>query len=242
MSINGLGGLGNQALRAAVTSPPDSRVGQAAKAATVTTAATDQGPAAIHHGLEGATYSNLKMFSWDTRFDENLQMQIESMELWIRGVPRASVALAMAYDSAKTALSPELMEKDWGFSVSNGALVILEGHDALTDDESATLKKALAGVTDAANGLADVTTRMFELNRGTDGKSNGIGRFDVSKDNFSSIVDLREYLDAHGPDGKYNQATSPADLQSVFGFGSYALMDQIELRAAARFSIPKFGY
>jgi hypothetical protein len=36
--------------------------------------------------------------------------------------------------------------------------------------------------------------QRYELERGTNGVSNGIGRLDVSTQNFADIVDLRKYL------------------------------------------------
>ena len=59
-------------------------------------------------------------------------------------------------------------QKDWGFSVSNGQLVVLAGSDPLSDDELTTLKVALADLTSPANTVAETTVRMIELERRQD--------------------------------------------------------------------------
>src|SRR5262245_61807532 len=49
-------------------------------------------------------------------------------------MPKAAVGLVVTYDAAVKSLSPELQQKDWGFSVSDGKLVFLEGDDELTEE------------------------------------------------------------------------------------------------------------
>lgn len=248
MSIHGLNSIANLAIQVGPADPAGSRVGLEAKVAPSTTATSAPGPAAIYHPSKNESSSELgglgdvKVYSWDSKVEENRRMTIEMMNIWIEELPAASAGLRSAYDTATADLSPELLQKDWGFSVSNGELVILEGSDALSDGELATLKHALAELTPAANTVAETVTRMIVLDRGTYGFSNGIGRFDVSTENFADVVDLRNYLLDQGANGKYNQARNPSDLESVHGWGGWAMMDQIEANAAVRFSVPEFPF
>lgn len=63
-----------------------------------------------------------------------------------------------------------------------------------------------------------------------------------TKQNFADIVNLRKYLLAQGPGGKYNQARAPSNLRSVYGMAGFAIMDQIEVNAVARFTVPIFPF
>jgi hypothetical protein len=244
MAIHGLS-MASQIIRIGTAATADSRVIQETPLVPSTAATPASTPAAIYHPSAPDSASTLSgpgdinVYSWDPKLDENRRMRLETLRLWLHELPAVSVGLHSAYETATATLSPELSKKDWGFSVSNGELVILKGRDSLSDEELATLKLALAAVTPAANGVADTAIRMIELDRGTNGVSNSIGRFDVSTQNFADIVDLRKYLLAHGPDGKYNQARDPSDLQSVYGTGGWAIMDQVAANAAVRFSLSR---
>jgi hypothetical protein len=248
MTIQGLNSIASHTIRVGPVAAAGSQATQETKVAPSTAPTSAAPPAAIYHpsssesasGLSGP--GDINVYSWDPKLDENRRMLFETLQLWLHGLPAVSAGLHSAFETATATLSPELLEKDWGFSVSNGQLVILKGRDPLSDEERAALKLALAELTPAANAVAETTVRMIELERGTDGFSNGIGRFDVSTQNFADIVDLRKYLLAQGHNGKYNQARDPADLQSVYGWGGWAIMDQIEAKAAVRFAVPKLPF
>lgn len=247
MTIHGLNSMASQTASVGVAGAAGSRAApEKTGAASIATSAPT--PAAIYHPAQKESASGLsgpgdiKVYSRDLKFDENRQMLLESMQLWLHGLPAVSAGLRSAYDTATATLSPELLEKDWGFSVANGQLVVLKGSDPLSDGELATLKHALAELAPAANAVAETTIRMLALDRGTDGVSNGIGRFDVSAQNFADIVDLRKHLLDHGPNGKYNNARNPSDLESVYGTAGWAIMDQIIANAAERFSIPELPF
>jgi hypothetical protein len=172
------------------------------------------------------------------RAEVETQRIMDVMELYSRGVAKASATLRHSYEDAVKALSPGLLAKDWGFSVQNEQLVILQGKDALSADERATLRKTLSGVESAANGVADTMIRAIDLDR-VDGYSKYIGRFDVSQANFGDIVDLRSYLFSHGPDGYGRDVKDQSNYESLYFLtGGMALMDQIVERAEARFLTP----
>lgn len=65
----------------------------------------------------------------------------------------------------------------------------------------------------------------------------GIGRFDVTNENFGDIADLRAYLLSHGPDGKYGRNYTRPSYDRLYRItGSMAMMDQIAARAEPRFA------
>lgn len=165
-----------------------------------------------------------------TAIDEKYE---KSRDLLINGVAVATVSLKKAYVAAMSQLSGGLQRKDWSFSVSNGNLVFTEGNDALTEQDLADLRQAFdsTGVKTAANEVADAVVASIELRREV-GKSSGNpgwGRFDVNETNFSDVVDLREYVTAVLPGGKYNMnrvdRTNYWQLDTVIS--GIALMDQI---------------
>lgn len=242
MNINGLGGALGQGLKKITDSRPNAQPAPAAKQA-MPVAETLPTPAAIYHGsqVEGPSrlkgLENVKLYS--RTFDPAVarKMSIEKMDLWIRGLGEVSGDLRRGYDEAVSKLSPELLKKDWGFSVREGRLVLIEGRDRLSEAERSALISALAGLESLANDVANTVIRLLELDRGMDGVSKSIGRFDVSQQNFADIVDLRAYLLSHGPDAKYGRhATNPTDYANLYATGGYAMMDQIAAKAVARFA------
>lgn len=155
----------------------------------------------------------------------------KSRDLLINGVAVATVSLKKAYIAAMSQLSTGLQRKDWSFSVSDGNLVFTEGDDALTEQDLADLRKAFDSVKTAANELADAVVASIELRRevGESSGNLGWGRFDVNETNFSDVVDLREYVTAVLPGGKYNMncrdRTNYWQLDTVIS--GIAMMDQI---------------
>ena len=154
-------------------------------------------------------------------------------------MPQASVGLVLSYHAAVTSLSSELQQKDWGFSVSNGRLVFEQGLDALSEQDLADLRKAFgdADVEISADRVATATVASVELRResGEPTNSLGWGRFEVDRQNFSDVVNLREYVTSIMPGGKYNQgAVNPEDLSALHNvIGPYAMIDLIAANATA---------
>ncbi|QIZ85871.1 hypothetical protein HF888_13900 [Bermanella marisrubri] len=95
--------------------------------------------------------------------------------------------------------APDLMEKDWDFSVdSKGELVIIEERDKLSDIEKMTLKDILEdnGVGDAMNKLADHIINWGVGMRGPEEIADfgGLERYDINKENFKDIIFGRELM------------------------------------------------
>jgi hypothetical protein len=128
----------------------------------------------------------------------------------------ASAALKSAYSQALARLPPALQAKDWRFSVSGGNLVFAAGEDELSAQDLVDLKAAFvsSNVESAANQLAAaITTMDAKRSLGADFGSLAWGRFEVDETNFGRVVDLRAYLTATAPGGKYNPGTAnPGDV------------------------------
>jgi hypothetical protein len=154
-----------------------------------------------------------------------------------------SGGLRWAYDAALSRLSPELRAKDWGFSVSDGHLVLTTGADPLSDAETAAILGAFqeAGVQEAANAVADVIVQAIEEDRYWLHRylGKGIGFYDVSTRNFGDIVDLRTYMEDFREGNRYDpHLVDPTNYACGYGMGGFAIMEQIATRAT-KIDVPK---
>lgn len=238
MKIDGLMSLLSQALQNKTSS--DAAAG---RSPDLQAAAEPLNPAAIYHPAtdEGTatlpTYegSNIEVYRYDAEAAEKADR--EMWELWSEGLGTPTGEMRYGYEAAIAQLSPELAAKDWGFSVRNDAVVIIEGDDDLTDQEIATLKQALSELELPARTLAANVVRYLELDRGTDGVSKRLGRFDVSQQNFDQVIDMRELLLSHGEDAKYGRDyKEPSNYRGLYRVSAgHAIVDQILERAEVRF-------
>lgn len=236
MNINGLMSLLGQQWSKTTAEPA-----AAAQPSAAQPIAAGTMPAAIYHpsGADDvpATYESSVMEVW--AFDEEAWQRddAEMRELWWKGFATSLGEMRHGYEAAMSKLSPELAAKDWGFSIRNEALVIVPGRDALSDHEIAILQKALGDLELPGSLLAGDVVRYLELDRGTDGVSEGIGRFDVSRENFDQVIDLRELLLSHGDDAKYGRGyINKHDYRGMYSAtGALAIFDQINERGEERF-------
>lgn len=203
-------------------------------------------PSVVYHGSEDYSFltggrDNVDVYI-QSSFDPEVMaaQKTERFSLLTHGLAEASGNLRHSYDTAMESLSSDLQQKDWGFSISDGSLTLTAGRDELSSSEINSLNKAFAGagVEYYASELASTMVRALELDRGHDGVSNGIGRFDVTEGNFGEVVDLRSYLQSHGPQGTYGQAAKdPSDYRSLYFLtGGHALIDQISANATERYA------
>jgi hypothetical protein len=203
---------------------------------------TSTEPAAIYHGAENPASESLLNKTGVRLYAQMLYTQEEwdeSMKIppgVLTGVGQPSADLRRAYDDALSRLTPELRAKDWGFSVSEGKLVLTTGADSLSDQEIATIRLAFqdAGVEDAANAVANFVVKAIEEDRYWMYRylGKGIGRFDVSISNFGEIVNLRSFMEDLREGGRYDpHLVDPTNYSVGYESGKFALMEQIEARA-----------
>ncbi len=131
----------------------------------------------------------------------------KSAEQLTNSLGNASATLKSAYYDAVSRLPAPLQAKDWGFSVFNGKLVFTAGADGLTPQDFADLQKAFAAANSepSANQLASALTSIdLRQNSGNDTASLAWGRIQVDENNFSDVVNLRDYVTSTAPGGRYN--------------------------------------
>jgi hypothetical protein len=185
----------------------------------------DGGPAVVYHSSAPSTSPSLL-----TQNGVNAYVQLlnalstagqneKSAHLLTNTLLGASAALKSAYSQALSRLPPALQAKDWRFSVSDGNLVFAAGGDELSAQDLVDLKAAFVGshVESAANQVAAAITAMdAKRSSGADFGSLAWGRFEVDETDFGRVVDLRAYLTATAPGGKYNPGTAnPGDANQA---------------------------
>ncbi|MDB6042451.1 MAG: hypothetical protein JWM63_1002 [Gammaproteobacteria bacterium] len=140
-----------------------------------------------------------------------------------------SAALKSGYYAAVSRLSAQLQQKDWGFTVSSGNLVFTPGKDELSAQDLADLQKAFAAsnVESAARQVATAIASIgLRQKAAADAGSLAWGRLEVDETNFGDVVDLRAYVTASPPGGKYNpNATEPDHTRIPLMLGGMDLRD-----------------
>jgi len=134
----------------------------------------------------------------------------------------ASATLKSAYFQAVSTLPAELQQKDWGFSVSNGALVFTQGKDALSAQDLATLQKAFTNVEFSAREVAAAITMIAQRRQaGADSGSLAWGGLQTDDGNFSDVVNLRSFVSASAPGSNYHPNTPdpaiPPQIPNLLG-------------------------
>jgi len=136
----------------------------------------------------------------------------------------AAATLKAAFTEAASSLPPQLQQKDWGFSVSNGAVVFTQGKDALSTQDLADLQKAFAGanVEFSAREVAAALTNIAQRRQmGADSGSLAWGAVDANDNNFSEVVNLRTYVSTTAPGSNYHPNTPepavPPQIPNLLG-------------------------
>ena len=140
----------------------------------------------------------------------------QSADQLTNSLGNASATLKTTYNDAMSMLPAPLQGKDWGFSVFNGKLVFTAGEDTLTPQDFADLQKAFAASNSesAANQLADALMSIGQRQKaGDDAAALAWGRIAVDENNFSDVVNLRDYVTSTAPGGRYSPGAPPPETR-----------------------------
>lgn len=112
---------------------------------------------------------------------------------------------------------PESAGKYWDFSIDENGLAVVVGQDITTEEQEkiATLINKM-GIGHEFVAVRDLMLESVVKERGGDLFSQGIGRFDLTKSNFSKIVYFKESFE---------------DSQYDYFYTSNSLVNQLEARA-----------
>jgi hypothetical protein len=133
----------------------------------------------------------------------------KSATLLTNNLGNASATLRASYSAALAALPPQLQQKDWSFSVANGALAFTAGKDVLAPQDLAELQKAFANANVAAPArevAAAIASIQIERQSGAESSVLGWGALGSDDTNGGSGVNLRSYVTTTAPGGHYQPA------------------------------------
>jgi hypothetical protein len=117
-------------------------------------------------------------------------------------------------------LPPELVSKDWGFSISDGNLIFIPHQDELSPQDLTALRNAFtsSNVESAGKQVAAVIASIVQMRKsGADSRSLAWTRLDVDTEaaNFGDRVDLRSYVTATAPGSLYQPNAGPVSHSQI---------------------------
>jgi hypothetical protein len=172
-------------------------------------------PSLLSHSGVGAYIQLLNAFSTHEASDRTANLVTNNLGT-------ASATLKSAYFQAVSTLPGELQQKDWGFSVSNGALVFTQGKDALSAQDLTTLQKAFTNVEFSAREVAAAITAIAQRRQaGADSGSLAWGGLNADDGNFGDVINLRSYVTTSAPGSNYHPNTPdpaiPPQIPNLLG-------------------------
>jgi hypothetical protein len=172
-------------------------------------------PSLLSHSGVGAYIQLLNAFSTHESSDRTANLVTNNLGT-------ASATLKSAYFQAVSTLPSELQQKDWGFSVSNGALVFTQGKDALSAQDLTTLQKAFANVEFSAREVASAITTIAQRRQAAaDSGSLAWGGLEADDGNFSDVINLRSFVTTSAPGSNYHPNTPapaiPPQIPNLLG-------------------------
>ncbi|GHF94565.1 hypothetical protein [Thalassotalea marina] len=130
---------------------------------------------------------------------EPQRFQKVSQTLYFGELPSLFRQMQSHYQDFNTQLNntdPQLTNKNWGFSIDEKGSFVVNGD--ITEDEKSYLEHKLNSnleLLGLAQQIPDVLIKGLSYDRGTDGKAEAWGKYDVNIDNFQDIIDIKEVLD-----------------------------------------------
>jgi hypothetical protein len=171
------------------------------------------GSADVYHGPSDPTLSSLLTQNGVSAYVQLLnvlaigKLDAQAAAVLTSSLGESAAALQVTYEVAVSKLPAPLQQKDWSFSVANGALVFTQGKNKLSPQDFTDLRQAFsaANVEPTANRLASVILSIgLRQLSAPDSDSLALARVEVDATNFSDVVNLRTYVLSTVPSGKYN--------------------------------------
>lgn len=171
----------------------------------------------IYHGSEAPASPSLLSQSGVGAYIHLLNafgsQQTDNQSALTNNLGNASATLKSAYNQAVATLPAQLQQKDWSFSVVDGALIFTAGKDSLSSQELMTLQKAFAAANVALSArevASTITSMAAQRQAGTDPNTLAWTNIQADDSNFGDIVNLRSYVTTTVPGGNYHTNT-PAE-------------------------------
>jgi len=173
---------------------------------------------------------------------DQMMSQGNAMVTWDTDVADRATRLYKALDKLDEKVAnelPELGKRDWEVSINADNELVVKGED-LSDAQVKKIKEAADGLGIAAKSanFRDSVIKAMEQDRGPFMQTAHLGKYELTKENFHEVVNLRElkadtpvFINTRfnpNPDNVFYHGTSVAN----------ALAGQLELRAEAPYQIP----
>lgn len=151
---------------------------------------------------------------------ERWQREAEVFDILYRQMPAIAADMRRSLDqfiekSSKEA--PDLVNSNWGFSInSDGNLSVI---GKLNKNDKTNLNRLLnesGELQKLSRDFSGLLIKTLELDRGPAKRSSTIGKFDLTAENFSEIIDLKNYLDSPFQGGSTSYLADKNDVKSLY--------------------------
>lgn len=166
----------------------------------------------------------------DETRDERVERWGRMSDIVLYELPQAQINASNLIQGVEESIRsehPSIMDKEWDFSIDerNNIVVI---SDQLNKDEEQYLENKLnsSGLNEVLGQLRNTMINLLDSDRGPDGLSDKIGKYDLNSSNFSEIIRFREYN---------SQTQSEQPSLTLIEDGVSALADQLYERAEDKF-------
>ena len=150
--------------------------------------------------------------------EEKLASSARVLEIFIRELPAKTEQLSNQFSYIEKKVEEKIGDAAnsvWDFSIDkDGAIVVVS--EELSDKNKAIIEKIIgtSGLMEGLSSLQSVMIEVLEEDRTTALYSSNIGKYDLTKDNFSDIIYFKEFMNSAGDDGRMNE-TAEAFVQQL---------------------------
>lgn len=137
--------------------------------------------------------------------EEKIASANRVIEIFIHELPAKTEELSRQFSYIEKKVEDKIGDaanSDWDFSIDKDGAVVVVGED-LTDENKKTIEKIIgtSGLMEGFSSLHSVMIEVLEEDRTTALYSSSIGKYDLTKDNFSDIIYFKEFMDSSSNDG-----------------------------------------
>lgn len=130
---------------------------------------------------------------------EKLDEKIRHATILLKELPSQTAETVTAFDTIMSQIAsknPDIVTKDWDFSIDENNEITIINNGDLTEEEQIWLQEELDHpylVVEVME-MRDLMIKAIKTERGQDGYSTQVGRYDLTTENYSEIIHMREYL------------------------------------------------
>ena len=169
---------------------------------------------------------------------------VESFDIFFRQLAPIAADMRRGLDQFIEKLSekhPDLVSEKWGFSVNSNDSLVVTGNLSAQDQKVLTsLLNKDDGLRLLASNFSKLILKGMDLDRGPSNGSQGLGKFNLTEDNFSEIIDLRSYLDSPFTEKNaqgYQNVTDKNNIDDLYRTqGNIELGHQLASRAEVKYN------